>query len=394
MSGFDNTAQEQETTAKNSTKKIIQGLKEPITVIQIPRERSEEINSDFLKRLTKLNLGRDPRMLNLLASNPKYGNRLISLFKILKEINIPLTGELEDIITKNISNVGGVVNLLMVAKELDINPNLVPLNLLFKAAKSDSTIAQSARAVHVASVLDLATFNLMLTYPQESLQISQFILDLQAHAYSPDLFVNKLHATLIAANHMSTTIQLLNLLLDIDTYDVDLIDILARQQQYIDIIYEGAKKLAKLPDLLVTYFYLLEENPQNANIFAKNILLLNSVLLLDPNSPKESLRSVSKLGVGAFHFMKQLLQANMLNGDSYNKICRNNGLLDREDVVQKLINLPLMTTIHEEQLKTMLDLVGKPTIDEGDVQDFNEIISEHHFSRHCSPTTFHGGLGR
>ncbi|MCE0722697.1 MULTISPECIES: hypothetical protein [Legionella] len=379
-----------------STQTMIQGLNPGVIQKVVKpsssgndKEEKTSISNAFLKRLNKLGLGDDPRMLNLITRYPDCGNRLISVFKTLKDLKISLSDPLENIITQNISNIGGAVNLLSVMNELDINPNSVPMELLFKAARSDSTVAQSARTLHDARLLDKSSFNLILAYPDESTNISQLLIELQEHAYNPDSLIDKLRASLISTPHMNTTLSLLNLLLTKDIYDLGVVDILLRQERFIDRIYEGAKKLSAVPELLNNYFDLLERNPENANIFAKNLLLLHSVSLISRCSSKEDFLKVSQLGVGAFHFMNYLQQAGMLNAENYQKIYEHNRFLEREDVAPTLTGLPLMTQFTKEELEKMLALVSKPAISitQSDVGRFNDVLEEHqfHMSKQLGP---------
>ncbi|AWN73346.1 hypothetical protein LEAN103870_09760 [Legionella anisa] len=374
---------------RTSTQTIIKALKpETQELMQSSAPGSEggndkevkvDGNNIFLNRLNKLGLGSDPRMITLIGRYPQFGNRLISVFKALRELKIPLTDQLENIINQNISNIGGVVNLLGVMNELDINPNFVPMELLFQAARSDSTVAQSVRTLHDGRLLDKSSFNLILAYPDESLNIVQLLIELQEHAYNPDFLIDKLRESLISTTHLGTTLNLLSLLLAKDIYDLGIVDILLKQDRFIDRIYEGARKLSEVPELLSNYFYLLEKNPENANIFAKNLLLLHSESLISHCSPREDFLKVSQLGVGAFHFMNYLQKAGMLNAENYQKIYENNSFLERTDVVTKLTSLPLMTQFTKHELGKMLALVAKPAISItlSDVHRFIDVLEDH-----------------
>ncbi|MCW8444619.1 hypothetical protein OQJ19_03940 [Fluoribacter gormanii] len=332
--------------------------------------------TDFVSRLRKLNLGTDQRMIRLISDHPNYGNRLISLFKAMKEAQVSMTSDLECIISKNITSVGGAVNLFGLIQELDIDPLALSLDHIFTAARFDANVTASARELHQLGVLDLDTFELLLTYPGQSLDIARLITNLQEHAYNAASLIEKLRDSSISANHMSITLDLLNLMLENDSYYSHAINILVRQEQYINKIYEGAKKLVAEHYPLCNYFELVEENPQNANIFAKNILLLNNASLINPDSTSDLLM-VSKLGVGAFHFMKHLQLAGMLNASSIQKVCQPNSILNQKEVIEELSNLPLITKFEREELERMLELVGKAAISWTDIQLFNEIIEEH-----------------
>jgi hypothetical protein len=336
---------------------------------------TKEKNKSFYDRLLKYNLGSNPLMLKIITANPNYGNRLISLFKELKELNIALAANLESIINKNISSLGGAVNLLGLIKELGIRPDTISMELLFNAAKSDQTLMQSTRDLYQAGMLNLARFKLMLTYPEQSYKIAKLLIDLEKHALSDTTLVEKLSSSALSPQNRGTTIELLNLLLENNFYYPNVADILLEQEKNIDKIYEGTKKLLAENYLPGNYFELLKQNPQNANIFAKNILLLHNASLIS-NNP-EDLLTVSKLDVGAFHFMKHLQQAGMLDARHYQKICRSNNVLNQEEVSQALSNLPLFAGFQPKELEEMLDLMDKPTISKNELQKIVKIINEH-----------------
>lgn len=258
------------------------------------------------------------------------------------------------------------------------------MHLLFDAAKSDSKVAQSVRNLNQQGLCDLATFELMLIYPEQSIEISQLILNLQEHSYSDSTsLVEKFRKSSISEEHMKTMIDLLNLMLENNTYYANVINILLKQEQYIDKIYEGAKKLVAEHYPLGDYFGLLEKNSKNANIFAKNILLLDKASLINYGN-SDDLLMVSKLDVGAFHFMKHLQLAGMLDNRSFQKVCEANNILTRKEVIETLSNLPLMTQFERKELEQMLDLMSHAAISEADIQRFNGILNEHLIQNSCN----------
>lgn len=266
MGGYHKDSTSSDLNHSTSTNMMMQTLI-PKVVSETQSQTTDtevKISSKLMDRLKKLNLGNNPRMLHLIAKYPEYGNRLISLFKNLKDLNKTLTPEIEHLIQLNICHLGGVINLLGLLSENNINPELISIEALFKAAKADETVAQAVRSLQEGDLLDTSSFNLMLAYPEESLKMSQFIIDLQDRAYSgpesPQVFVDKLRASMIQPTQMSTTMDLLAFLLDKNLYGFDLIDIFIRNASNIDQIYKGAKKLTSAPDFLMHYFKSLEKN--------------------------------------------------------------------------------------------------------------------------------------
>ncbi|WP_454785425.1 hypothetical protein [Legionella sp. WA2024007413] len=346
--------------------------------------KAEEPVNDFVSRLRRLNLEPDEGMLRLLSDYPNYGNRLISLFKMFKQTNVSMTDKLSDIISKNISSVGGAVNLLGLIKELEIDPQTISLVCLFDAARFDLNIAQSARELHHQGQLDLATFKLLLNYPEQSLEISRLLINLQEHAYNVESLVERLGASSITAKHMSTILDLLNLMLENESYYSNAVDIFLRQEQYITKIYEGAIKLVSEHYPLCTYFELIEKNPQNANVFAKNILLFHNASLIKPDN---DLFEISKLGVGAYHFMKHLQQADMLSAANLQTMGKPNNILNQKEVIENLSSLPLITNFESEELAQMLELANKEEVSPKEIQIFNALLKDHLISSSiCAPS--------
>ncbi|MCW8399780.1 hypothetical protein OQJ26_13380 [Legionella sp. PATHC038] len=362
-----------------------------VPVVPVAPAVSEAPTDPFISRLQKLNLGNNTRMVSLIQAHSNFGNRLISLFKALKEFKIDLTDDLECTIKENISQVGGVVSLLeLIKKDVRIKLEFLPITLLFNAAKFEVSITQSIRDLALLEMLDSNTFNLLLAYPEQALNISILLIKLQERAYSPTILVDKLKDVSIAAERMDTVIALLDLILENNLFYPDVVDILLRQEKHIDKIYEGAQKLAAEKALFPNYFTIIEDNPQNANIFAKNILLLKSESLINCHNP-ECLFEVSHLGAGAFHFMKLLQHASMLDEHNFKIICgQKNNILNRDEVIDALSNLPLIVEFQKEELETMLNLLNEAAVSAQDIQKFNGIIEEHfipeiscQFSRAC-----------
>lgn len=377
MGGTDSSTNRMITSLKpNGIKKISETPLVP--VVPVAPVVSEGATDPFISRLQKLNLGNDTRMVSLIRAHSNFGNRLISLFKALKEFKIDLTDGLESTIRENISQVGGVVSLLeLIKKDVPINLDSLPITLLFNAAKFEASVTQSIRDLALLGMLDSNIFNLLLAYPEQALNISQLLIKFQERAYSPTILVDKLKDVLIARECMDTVIGLLDLILENNLFYPGVVDILQRQEKHIDKIYEGAQKLAAENALFADYFTLIEDNPQNANIFAKNILLLKSESLIDCHNP-ECLFAISHLGAGAFHFMKLLQHASMLDEHNFKIICRQeNNILNRNEVIDALSNLPLIVEFEKEELEKMLNLLNYPTVSAQDIQEFNGIIQDH-----------------
>lgn len=324
--------------------------------------------------LNKLGLEPDERMLKTLEENPEYVNRLAFLFKLLKKCNIKLNDKLHDVIAANVSYAGNVTNLLEFMHAEGIDVTLFPLELLFTSAQSDTALVQGMRRLKTRDSLDLSSVNLLLAYPEHSLLLAELIINFQQHAYLTEKVVEKLNK--FSAKNMDTVIRLLTLLLNKNLYYFECFDILLRQQEYIDKIYEGTAKLTVKNTLAASYFSVIENNPENANVLANLILLLHNASVIDYKKA-EDLLVVSKLGIGAFHFLSHLQQAGMLDSENYKKVCRDTSILTQKEVVMLFMNLPLFEEFDKDELEQMLRLITEEPSSETHLGKFVEMIEKH-----------------
>ncbi|WP_454780269.1 hypothetical protein [Legionella sp. WA2022007384] len=329
-------------------------------------------------RLFNLGLEPEARMMKTLEENPQYLNRLTSLFSILKKYKIELNDTLHNAIASNVAYAGAVVDLLEFMHEEGVDPAFISLERLLASAKSETTLKQGMQILKTHDSLDLASLNLMFAYPQDSLLIADLIVNFQKHAYPTAEIIKKLHQ--FSVKNMSTVIELFTMLLSKNLYYFECFDIFLRQQEYIHKIYEGAKKLVAQEKLAPSYFEVIEKNPKNANILANIILLLNHASLIDYQKTEDVLIA-SKLGIGEFHFLTHLQQADMLDAENYKKVCRySNPILTHPEVIELFTSLPLFEEFHREELEKMLSLITKETSADIYLDEFIDMIQKHQFS--------------
>ncbi|KTD40879.1 hypothetical protein [Legionella parisiensis] len=330
--------------------------------------------------LKKLGLDPDERMLKTLEENPEYINRLASLFMRLKKCNIKLNDTLHDLIASNVSCAGSLSNLLDFMHNEEIDVTLFPLARLFACAQSDTVLIQGMQLLKTRAPLDLTTLNLFFAYPAHSLLLADLIINFQQHAYPTEKIVEKLHK--FSAKNMDTAIRLLTLLLNKNLYYFECFEVLSTHQEYIDKIYEGTLKLTAKNKLAASYFSVIENNPRNANVLANLILLLHKESLIDYRKT-EDLSMVSKLEIGAFHFLSHLQQAGMLDSENYKKVCQDSSILTQKDVMESFINLPLFEGFDKSELAQMLRLISEPS-SETNLEEFMAIIEKHQLVKNSS----------
>jgi hypothetical protein len=339
-----------------------------------PTENTRDI---IMARLNKLDLVPDKRMMQILLDNPQYKNRLISLFNTLKKCNIKLNDALHDTIASNISNTSGAASILQFINGQKIDFALIPLELVFQGAESEVTLS-SMQSLSDTGSLDLATLKLILSYPE----LADLLINFHSHCYSTEKIVEKLPC--FSAQNMYAVKELLTILLDKNLFYLDCLDIFLKQQQYIENIYKGTKKLAAADKLDECYFEVIEQDASNANLLASLILLLQDPPLLDYRK-KSDLLLASKLGLGAFHFLSHLRQTGLLNEASYQKVCQNNWILAHPDVIDSFCSLLLFTRFDREELEYMLTLITKEPSSNAHLTDFIEVIQAHQVTNYPGP---------
>ncbi|QMT59332.1 hypothetical protein [Legionella sp. PC997] len=336
------------------------------------------IKNKINTRLISLGLEPDDRMMKTLEDNPQYVNRLTTLFNVLKKYKIVLDDSLHRAIASNAAQAGALVNLLefMHAEEIDLA--FISIERLLASAKSETTLKQGMQILKTHDSLDSESMNLIFLYPEQSLLIADLIVNFQKHAYPTDKIIKKLYQ--FSVENISTVIELLTMLLNKNLYYFECFDILLRQQEYVHKIYEGAKKLAAEDKLAPSYFEVVEKFPKNANIFANIILLLNHGSIIDYQKTEDVLIA-SKLGIGEFHFLTHLQQANMLDVENYKKICQyNHPILTNPEVIELFGSLPLFEEFDKTELEKMLTLITKEPSLDIHLAEFIELIQKHQFS--------------
>ncbi|MCW8399779.1 hypothetical protein OQJ26_13375 [Legionella sp. PATHC038] len=336
--------------------------------------QTTETRSKIMARIDKLGLKSDPRMIQTLEENLPYLNRLTSLFNVLKKCDITLDESRHQIIANNVSNASYVVNLLEFMHKKGIDTAIIPLELLFQVAESETTLKHGMRQLIKHKSLDAATLKLIFSYPEQSYLLADLIINFQAHAYPTEKIVEKLGQ--FSAPNMNAVIEILTLLLNSNLYYFDCLDILLGQQGYISKICEGAKKLAVANKLSSSYFDAVGKNPKNANILANIILLLQNLSIIDYKKT-EDLLIASKLGAGAFHFLTHLQQSGMLNAENYKKVCQHHSILNTHKVMEALCGLPLFAAFEKGELEHMLSLITKEPCSDNDQNELIELIQKH-----------------
>lgn len=175
---------------------------------------------------------------------------------------------------------------------------------------------------------------------------------------------------------MNAVIELLTLLLNNNLYYFDCLDIFLGQQEYLGKIFEGAKKLAVANKLSSSYFDAVGKNPQNANILANLILLLQNLSIIDYKKT-EDLLIASQLGAGALHLLTHLQQSGMLDAENYKKVSQHHSILNSQKVNDALCGLPLFAAFDKEELEHMLILITKEPRSANDQNELIEMIQKH-----------------
>ncbi|WP_031563803.1 hypothetical protein [Legionella wadsworthii] len=323
--------------------------------------------------LSKLGLEPDERMKKTLEDNPEYVQRLARLYHSLKKNHIPLDDELHDLIDSHITDAGILFQVLEFMKKEGIDAALLPKKVLFDSAKFGTYLIQSLEQLKTHGSLDLSLILLLMNHSEHSILLANSIFKLQQHAYPTKNIVAKLNT--ISPKNIDTFIRLITLLLDENLYYFDCLDIFVRQQEYLQVIYEGCKKLASQNKLDLNFLSVVETNPGNANLLANLILLLNNASLIDYRK-KPDLITASKLGIGAYHFLNNLAQAGILNHETFKAVCQDDSVLTNPEVIELFCHIPLFEEFLKDELVQMLQIMQQPS-PQKHLNEFIEILSNH-----------------
>ena len=230
-------------------------------------------------------------------------------------------------------------------------------------------------------MLSLGTFKLMLAYPEHASSLSQLIIHLEEYSAPCDLIEKNLN--LFSRESAGRAFDFLNYAFENSIFYPGLIDITLKNEKYVDDILEGAKKLKAEGILSSFYFDVVGKNPTNAINFAKNLVILNSLLLIDQKS-KKALEEVSEFGKGEFMFFKLLKRSDSLDSQTYAIICRNHSIFARDDVQDVLNNVPLFSSFNKAELSNLFEILSKDKPTELEVNRFISIIEDYHLTP--SPT--------
>lgn len=282
--------------------------------------------------------------------------------------------ELHDLIDSHVDDAGILFQVLEFMKKEEIDAALLPKKVLFDSAKFGTYLIQSLEHLKTQGSLDSSIILLLMNHSEHSILLANLIFKLQQHAYPTKNIVAKLNT--VSPKNIDTLIRLITLLLDENLYHFDCLDIFVRQQEHIHVIYEGCKKLASQNKLDVNYFSVIETNPENANLLANLILLLNNASLIDYQK-KPDLITASKLGIGAYHFLNYLAQAGILNHENYKAVCQDDSVLTNPDVIELFCHIPLFEEFLKDELVQMLQIIMQQPSPKKHLNEFIEILSNH-----------------
>jgi hypothetical protein len=329
--------------------------------------------TNALSRLEEFGLHEDERVIKVLAQNPDYINRLVGLFRNINKYEIILDNEAFDAIATHASQASALVSVFNFLAQYSVDIKTIPLNLAFKATYNLDTFKYGIKQL-AKHGLETSTINLLLSHAKHASSITNLIIELKSHYYESKDIEQKLYEFI--PHNIGSAIDLLCFTLDKSIFFPDLIDILIRQQNYIDTIYEGARTLSAKNILSSFYFLVIEKAPKNANTFAKIVALLHGDSLIAYND-RESLMKICNHSIGVYYLLNQLNLANMLTEKSYAVVSSHHRFFDNAEVISALSKIKLFEVLSKEQLGQLLEVINKDSTSELDIKKFITILQSH-----------------
>lgn len=312
----------------------------------------------------------------IVVDNLNYANRLITLFKTLKEFNIPLDNSRYSVINESVEKTSTAANLLSFMHNLHIDVKQITFEHLFRVYGSEEEFRYGIREIAHNGHVDINAVNLMLAFPKQASSLAIMINNFQERGYRLETHLNQLHA--FNESELANAVDLINLALLNYVFYPDLINVLVRQKQDLEIIHEGAKKLAEEGLLTTNYFDVVEHNPGNGNVMAKIMLLLSSEQLIDTNKSQD-ISKVGQLSLGAFYLMKFLKRENMLTSETYETICQNSKLLANKEITEGFRSIKLFDSFDKSELQNLLNVMRNAQGTDSDVDQMLSVVNTHQY---------------
>ncbi|KTD63341.1 hypothetical protein [Legionella shakespearei] len=373
---------------RSSTKNILSNLQESADKSPVP-EKIQKLIKKYPKVEKKLNsfflfLGKhresdsknypfttDDALIALIEANPKSVNRILDLYKALMISDVPLTEELYQIVSNNLAYAGSFESLLTFLHELNIDIRDLDMNLLASASQFVEPLKYAINS-YITSHGSISTDSLllMLKFPEHATEIGKLLVDLQQYTYNTKTMETSLSQ--IPPQNIGAVLLMLSYLLQNNVllnkpFLTDALDLLTKHPEHVESVYKGIVKLSTAEMLSEGYFKAVAVHPENANILAKNIILLSKDFLVNPNN-SEDINKINELGRGAYYLFEHLEASDGLNEESYKTVCTNSPLLADQEIIDTLHSLPIFVTLNPDDVTSLLNIlaVQKPSSQERD----------------------------
>jgi hypothetical protein len=337
-----------------------------------------------LQRLNDNDLMKDNKVVKLVIDNPGYVNRLITLFIKLRELSFSLTSKDFELIEQNVDISGQLADILGSMHEMKIDVKLFSLTQFVKAAESSMQFKLGLEQLHREHSLSQVSLGLLMQFPACASEIADLKIKLKERGYSMKPIANTLK--LFDQDAILKVINTLIFAVDNNVYFPELISLLLNGQKELDSILEGAGKLAGAHLLSENYFKGIVERPENANITAKMIILLAESNLISNFSAPE-IQTINRLGKAAYFLMEQLQDHKLLSAANYALLCNDKGsILKSPVIIDAFSRLPLFERINEDELNTILNLIGNNADSPAHrITQIQEILDSHIFMDSPAP---------
>ncbi|KTD74769.1 hypothetical protein [Legionella waltersii] len=321
-------------------------------------DKAKEKLQQAIIELKGLKLAQEKRAIALLEQNPQSINRLLTLFKNVNKYDIQLNEEVYSYIEKNVDSVAKLSNVIELLSQTNIPPKSIPFKLLCNGSNGSDELSLSFNLFINKQQIDLPSIILLLSFPEQSLELASLIISLQNRAYS----IEAIQPSLVAARKESASdvIELLTLVLKSGLFYPDFVNVVVAMGGGVKSVLEGAKRLASRDILNAGYFDIAKSNPENASMFAKHIELLVDSELIDMRN-KRQLSQLSDCGVGVLCFLQQLKKAGKLNAEAFSIVIQHKAILNDKGIEKQFSELPLLTQFSGAEIDSILNWMQEKT---------------------------------
>jgi len=292
-------------------------------------------------------------ILTMVLGNPNYSNRLVKLFITLKRLAYGLNDNDYLCLKDNVKLSAQLEELLTFLSEKGVDVKAFSLQQLVKAAGNYDHFKFGVLQLPSKDLTE-DVLRLMMTFPIYATELAAVVTKLQEKGAS----LKDIESTLtrFQEKNIYMACNILLLALEGNVYSPRLSSLLLAQETHLDVIYQGAQKLAEEHLLMENYFAGIQEHANNANLNAKIMILLYHANLWTHFGLKD-IKTLNPLGRTAFFLLDQLSNSQMLDKNSYQLILNCHDLLKNPRLLNAVRAVRLFENFTAKDLAAIIKLL-------------------------------------